>query len=238
VSRLRWTGGGFVPCPDQGDVRIVDSWLVTDGKARAVDAHLRRFAMACAAQHAVLCAAQHAVPAGRFACAAVARIPAAGRWFPRLELAVADGRPWLQLWLRPAPASRSAIRLWLPPEPDQRVRPRVKGPDLRYLAGLRDAAVQAGADEAVLVSAQGYVLEGGTTSLLWWRGETLCGPPPDAAVLPSVTRAVLLDLAARRGIPVRFEYVSPEELATLPIWAVNALHGVRTGTLVSHRGED
>jgi branched-subunit amino acid aminotransferase/4-amino-4-deoxychorismate lyase len=218
VTRLRWTGDGFAPCADQGDVRIVDSWLVTDGKARAVDAHLRRFSQSCASLYGVR--------AERFACAAVSLIPKSGLWFPRLELAVADGDADLRIWLRPAPALGSAVRLWVPPEPDQRAQPRVKGPDLPYLARLRDAAHQAGADEPVLVSADGYVLEGGSTSLLWWRDNTLCAPPLEA-VLPSVTRAVLLDAAAARGIPVRFELVTPAELRRFPIWAVNALHGIR-----------
>jgi branched-subunit amino acid aminotransferase/4-amino-4-deoxychorismate lyase len=240
VTRLRWTGDGFVPCADPGDLRIIDSWLVTDGKARAVDAHLRRFGQTCADLYGVR--------AEEFARAAVRRIPLAGSWFPRLELTVAghggdgDGSAdssaggsgsgggsgiELRVWLRAAPALGTSVRLWIPPQPDQRVQPRVKGPDLRYLAGLRDAAVKAGADEALLVSADGYVLEGATTSLLWWRGNTLCAPPSDAAILPSVTRALLLDTAAARGIPVRFELVTPAELRQFPVWAVNALHGIR-----------
>jgi branched-subunit amino acid aminotransferase/4-amino-4-deoxychorismate lyase len=221
VTRLRWTGDGFAPCQDQGEVKIIDSWLVTEGRARAADAHLRRFAEACAEQYGV--------QAERFACAAMTRIPAAGRWFPRLELAAADGLVCFQLWLRRAPALGSAVRLWLPPEPDQRLHPRVKGPDLAYLNRLRDAAVKANADEAMLVSADGYVLEGATTSLLWWRGNTLCAPPAEAAVLPSVTRAVLLDAAAAQDIAVRFELVTPAELRDAQVWAVNALHGIRAG---------
>jgi branched-subunit amino acid aminotransferase/4-amino-4-deoxychorismate lyase len=100
----------------------------------------------------------------------------------------------------------------------------VKGPDLAYLTALREAAA---GDEPVLVSPEGYVLEGATTSLMWWRGNTLCVPPAKL-VLPSVTRDVLLELAAARGIPVRSELAAPGELRPLQVWAVNALHGVRT----------
>jgi branched-subunit amino acid aminotransferase/4-amino-4-deoxychorismate lyase len=221
VTRLRWTGDGFVSCADPGDVRIIDSFLVTDGKARAVDKHLRRFCLSCKSLYGVR--------ADRFAGAAAMRIPLTGRWFPRLELAVASdgGEVQLGLWLRAAPAPGSAVRLWVPPTPDQRIRPRVKGPDLPYLAELRDSAHSAGADEAVLVSTDGYVLEGATTSLMWWRGNTLCVPPTEL-VLPSVTREVLLELAAARGIPLRSDLAAPGELRTVPVWAVNALHGVRT----------
>jgi branched-subunit amino acid aminotransferase/4-amino-4-deoxychorismate lyase len=222
VTRLAWTGEGWVSGPDvPGDVRIVDSWLVTDGRGRAVDAHLRRFARACAGLYGVR--------AGEFACAALARVPARGRWFPRLELAVTHD---LVLWLRPAPPLGDAVRLWLPPEPDQRVLPGVKGPDLPYLTRLREAAA---GDEPLLVSADGYVLEGATTSLLWWRGNTLCAPPPEL-VLPSVTRALLLDAATARGIPVRFDLATPAELRPLRVWAVNALHGVRVAHLGAPQG--
>jgi branched-subunit amino acid aminotransferase/4-amino-4-deoxychorismate lyase len=231
VTRLGWTGDALVPCTDQGDVRIVDSWLVTDGKARALTAHLHRFTRSCASLYGVR--------ADLFACAAVTAVPATGRWFPRLELAVSgDGDVRLRIWLRPAPALGSTLRLWRPPEPDQRSRPRVKGPDLAYLAGLRDAAQAAGADEAVLVSASGYVLEGASTSLLWWRGDTLCAPPPDTPVLPSVTRAVLLEAAAGRGIRVRYELVTPDELRSLPVWAVNALHGIRPAMFLPLLSDD
>jgi branched-subunit amino acid aminotransferase/4-amino-4-deoxychorismate lyase len=215
VTRLAWTGEGWAPGVP-GCVRIVDSWLVTDGRGRAVDAHLRRFARACASLYGVR--------AGEFACAALARIPARGRWFPRLELAVTDaGGAVLSLWLRPAPPLGGTVRLWLPPEPDQRVLPRVKGPDLPYLTRLREAAAD---DEPLLVSAEGHVLEGATTSVLWWRGNTLCAPPAEL-VLPSVTRTLLLDAATARGIPVRIDLATPAELRPLRVWAVNALHGVR-----------
>jgi hypothetical protein len=70
VTRLRWTGDGFVPCADPGDVRIIDSFLVTDGKARAVDEHLRRFCRSCQSLYGVR--------ADRFAGAAAMRIPRSG----------------------------------------------------------------------------------------------------------------------------------------------------------------
>jgi branched-subunit amino acid aminotransferase/4-amino-4-deoxychorismate lyase len=223
VTRLRWCGGdSFEPVDNPGEVRVIDSWLVSDGRARAIDAHRQRFTAACAELSRV--------EAGRFFLAALRQVPATGRWFPRAELAVADGTWRLQVWLRPAPPAAASIRLWIPPQPDQRTCPRIKGPDLAYLSALRDAAVAAGADEAVLLSPDGTVREGTTTSILWWRGETFCAPPLSAALLPGVTRAVLVDAAAARNIPVRFEHATPAELAGLQVWAVNALHGIRPVT--------
>jgi branched-subunit amino acid aminotransferase/4-amino-4-deoxychorismate lyase len=238
AKRLQWADGGtFEAVADCGEVRVIDSWLVNDGRARAIDAHLRRFSAACAA---VSSADDTAVrsPAGgvpradaeRFMRMALRQIPATGRWFPRAELALVDGAYRLRLWLRPAPPPAQSIRLWVPPEPDQRTCPRIKGPDLAYLSALRDTAVTAGADEAVLLSPDGTVREGTTTSILWWRDEVLCAPPSDDPLLPSVTRAVLLEAAAARNIPVAFEHATPAELAGLQVWAVNALHGIRPVT--------
>ena len=70
------------------------------------------------------------------------------------------------------------------------------------------------------------MLEGGTTSLLWWREGTLCAPPPRAPVLPGITRSLLLAHAAA----VAFENVTPADLAGLEVWAVNALYGIRPVT--------
>jgi branched-subunit amino acid aminotransferase/4-amino-4-deoxychorismate lyase len=228
-KRLQWGDGGtFEAMDDRGEVRVIDSWLVNDGRTRAIDAHLRRFSAACAAVSSV-----DRVPRAemeRFLGTALRQIPATGRWFPRAELALVDGTPRLRLWLRPAPPLAKSIRLWVPPEPDQRTCPRIKGPDLAYLSALRDTAVAAGADEAVLLSPDGTVREGTTTSILWWRDEVLCAPPPGDTLLASVTRAVLLEAAAAREIPVTFEHATPAELAGLQVWAVNALHGIRPVT--------
>ena len=53
-----------------------------------------------------------------------------------------------------------------------------------------------------IADADGRLLEGAFTSLLWWEGETLCAVPDDAPILPGITRALLLELARERGTPV------------------------------------
>jgi branched-subunit amino acid aminotransferase/4-amino-4-deoxychorismate lyase len=230
VTRLRWSGDGFEEVDDPGDVRVIDSWLVDDGRGRAIDAHMRRFAAGCAELSAAGVAGIGVSRAEvvRFLRSALLRVPVTGRWFPRVELVFAEGVMQLQLWIRPAPARAGpGIGLWVPPCADQRAWPSVKGPDLDYLNRLRADAVAAGADEAVLLSPDGTVREGGTTSILWWRGQVICASPPGETLLPSVTRARLLGLAEAKGIPVRFEYATPGELAGLRVWAVNALHGIR-----------
>jgi branched-subunit amino acid aminotransferase/4-amino-4-deoxychorismate lyase len=225
--RLRWTGAGdrFESASRPGDVLIVDSWLVADGRVRAYDAHARRFSVACAGLLDIA-----AGQIREFMRAAAARLPAEGRWFPRAELALVSGVPRLQLWIRPAPPPGRTVRLWLSAAPDARTHPQIKGPDLDWLTRQREAAVAAGADEAVLLSRDGRVLEGATTSILWWRDDTLCAPAEDAGVLPGITRSILLDAVAASGVPVAFASPAPAELAGLEVWAVNALHGIRPVT--------
>ncbi|MGH3169658.1 MAG: aminotransferase class IV, partial [Trebonia sp.] len=144
--------------------------------------------------------------------------------------------PALQFRIRPAPpragrAGRAGtVRLWVAPGPDGRKHPDVKGPDLDWLGDRRQAAVTAGADEAVLVSPGGHVLEGATTSILWWRGDTLCAPAEDGRILPGTTRAILLDAARSCGVRVIFESAVPASLDGLETWTVNALHGIRPVT--------
>jgi branched-subunit amino acid aminotransferase/4-amino-4-deoxychorismate lyase len=87
-----------------------------------------------------------------------------------------------------------------------------------------------GADEAVLLNDDGFVLEGALSSLVWWRGDVLCAPGDDVPWLPSVTRDQVLAIAEQSGYETRFEYVRPEDLAGLEIWVLSALHGIRVVT--------
>lgn len=217
--------GEPAPAADPGEVRIVDSWLVDDGRVLAFDAHVRRFAAACGGFCGI---GQHQIE--DFMRAAASRVPARGRWFPRAELAVTGDTPSLAFRIRPAPPRGESVTLWVASAPDSRKHPDVKGPDLDWLAAQRRAAVAAGADEAVLVSPGGHVLEGSTTSILWWRGDALCAPPADGAILPGTTRAVLLDTAQTLGLRVVFEDATPAGLDRLEVWTVNALHGIRPVT--------
>jgi branched-subunit amino acid aminotransferase/4-amino-4-deoxychorismate lyase len=198
-----------------------DSWLVADGRARAVERHWARFSATCL-EHGVEPEALAAFRAG------VERaLPARGRWFPRVELRD-DGE--LALQLRPAPRREPTVVAWVADVPDPRGAPRHKGPDLERLAALRERAAVHGAGEAVIADADGRLLEGAFTSLLWWEGETLCAVPDDAPILPGITRALLLELAHERDTPVAQRRPRPQELAGRETWLVSALHGIRAVT--------
>jgi branched-subunit amino acid aminotransferase/4-amino-4-deoxychorismate lyase len=200
------------------ELLAADSWLVDDGRVRAVERHWARFEANCR---------EHGVESGALAelrAEVAGAVPARGRWFPRVELR-ADGE--LAHQVRPGPAREPTVVAWVADVPDPRREPRHKGPDLERLAALRERAATHGADEAVIADGDGRLLEGAFTSLLWWEGETLCAVPDDAPILPGITRALLLELARGRGTPVAHRRPRPQELAERETWLVSALHGIR-----------
>jgi branched-subunit amino acid aminotransferase/4-amino-4-deoxychorismate lyase len=199
-------------------LRAADSWLVVDGRVRAVERHWTRFSAACS-EHGV---APEAL--ATFRVSVERAVPAHGRWFPRIELRE-DGE--LAILVRPAPPREPTVVAWIADVPDPRRSPRRKGPDLDRLAALRDRAAAHGAGEAVLADADGRLLEGAFTSLLWWEDETLCVVPDDAPILPGITRALLIELAIERDTPVARRRPAPEELVGRETWLVSALHGIR-----------
>jgi len=204
-----------------------DSWLVADGRACAVERHWARFSATCREQGV----APDALAA--FRAEVEGALPARGRWFPRIELR-ADGE--LAVELRPAPPREPTVVAWVADVPDPRVAPRRKGPDLERLGALRERAAAHGAGEAVIADADGRLLEGAYTSLLWWEGETLCAVPDDAPILPGITRALLLELASDRRTPVMLRRPAPRELADRETWLVSALHGIRVVTAWANGG--
>jgi 4-amino-4-deoxychorismate lyase len=60
--------------------------------------------------------------------------------------------------------------------------------------GAQDAAIAAGADDALLVSHDGTVLEAPTANVFWREGDRLLTPSLDLPILAGVTRAALLEI--------------------------------------------
>lgn len=204
-------------------LEVADSWLVEDGRVRSLDAHFERFAR-WVSEVSPDCSPS--LPA--FFEAVKAKIPGAGRWFPRIEFhAEAEAPHHLFLRLRKAPDQLGDVTLWTLPDPDPRRNPSVKGPDLSLGMQMRRNAKMHGADEAVILSQDGYVLEGALSSLVWWRGETLCSSSEDLPWLPSVTRNEIFAIANQMGYATRAERVKPADLVGLEMWALSSLQGIR-----------
>ena len=148
---------------DDSAIEVADSWLVDDGRTRALDLHRARFAASIPAP------ARAELRLDAFWMAALALIPRTGRFFPRVELTAPGGTRRLAFRLRSAPPVSTSVTAITHLGADLRSRPTVKGPDLAALAAVRRQAQRSGAEEAVITTADGFVVEGTTTGLLWWR---------------------------------------------------------------------
>jgi branched-chain amino acid aminotransferase len=67
----------------------------------------------------------------------------------------------------------------------------------------RAQAEVAGAEEALLLNTDGFVVEGATSNLFWIEQETVCTPPLASGILSGVTRSVVLELCRDLKIVVR-----------------------------------
>jgi len=205
-------------------IKAADSFLVSNGTALGLDLHRTRFMTSIARQRYTQ------VDPGAFWDAALATIPREGDWFPRFEMQSTMGAPRLIFRLRSAPELHrsTTVATWTGKDP--RTAPTVKGPDLESMARIRADVHKRGADEAMLLSPDGYVVEGAYSGLLWWRGNILCGPSEALERVDSVTARTLLTLASALGVDTWDESVTPPELDGTEVWAVNALHGIRIVT--------
>ena len=205
-------------------ISAADSWLVTEGTTRALDLHRQRFMTSIPRAHFL------SSDPGAFWDAAIAAIPRTGDWFPRVEMhAPSHAGPRYLFRLRSAPERRKEIVL-ATANGDPRTTPTVKGPDLEALTRVRVEAQQTGADEGVILSPDGYVIEASQSELVWWRGSILCCVSPEFTRVDSVTRRSLLALAAALGVETHAETVTPAELDGTELWGLNALHGARIVT--------
>ncbi len=104
---------------------------------------------------------------------------------------------------------------------------------------LRQAAEEAGAEEAILVR-DGWALEGSTSNLFMVRDQRLFTPPKGPLLLAGITRDLVLELAGIAGIPVEERNIGVEELgaadevwissSTREVMPVTRLDGTLVGT--------
>ena len=210
-----------------GHLAVADSWLVEDGRARHLQEHYDRFMLwsSDVGSNEITNSANLI----KFCIAVTAAIPRIGRWFPRIELLqdTDTGDNQLVFRLREAPEQLETMTLWSYSEPDPRANPHVKGPDLSLGLQMRRAAQMHGADEAVILNSDGYILEGALSALVWFRDEVLCAPGDDLSWIPSITRMEVFAIAEQMGLATRSENAKPADLVGLEIWGLSSLHGIR-----------
>jgi len=93
--------------------------------------------------------------------------------------------------------------------------PLARHKTLNYLESLlaKTEARDHGADDAVLLNTRGEVAEAASSNLFIVRHGGLVTPPPDAGILPGITRREVIGLAAEAGIACDQRVVLPDELA-------------------------
>jgi 4-amino-4-deoxychorismate lyase len=227
---------------DQGLGRgdgVFESVLVTGGAAPWLDAHLERLARSAglleladpgpAAWHALVAAVVDRWPAD---------VEGACRLF--LTRGLGDGCPPTALaLLAPIPADVlrqraegiAVVSLGLGvPAAFRSTAPWLLGgaKTLSYavnMAALRHAHA-IGADDVVLTSLEGQLLEGPTSTVVWAAGGTLHTPPVETGILTGTTMARLFHRAEQAGWPAA---VTPGTVADLhaadAVWLVSGIRG-------------
>ena len=80
--------------------------------------------------------------------------------------------------------------------------PGVKSTSYAVNMAAEAEAKRRGADDAIIVDAEGIVLEGTVTNVWWREGDTLLTPELELGILAGETRAALLGLAEDEGFAV------------------------------------
>ena len=95
------------------------------------------------------------------------------------------------------------------------------------MASQRWAAAH-GVDDVLWVSADGWALEGPTSTLVWLDGDELCTVPAESTgILPGCTARWLLEHAAALGWQAARRMVRPGELAGLGgAWLTSSVRGI------------
>jgi aminodeoxychorismate lyase len=149
--------------------------------------------------------------------------------------------PTLVMSLHPGPALCESLPNW------KLIGASVRLPANQPLAQLkhcnklpqilaRAQADQAGADEALLVNTDGFLVEGASSNLFWVEPETICTPPLASGILAGVTRMVVLELCEKTGIRHGERNIRPGDLVdTEGVFVSLSSYGIVQG--VSFEGQ-
>ena len=78
------------------------------------------------------------------------------------------------------------------------------------------------ADDALLLTRDGWVAEGTVWNVFWWEGDRLRTPAEDVGILPGIGRARVLELA----LPVEQGHYSRQAIAGKSLFLTNAVRGI------------
>jgi len=95
------------------------------------------------------------------------------------------------------------------------LNPMIKSNNLINNALAMQEALKTGADEALMCNQAGEIVECSQSNFFVVRGREVLTPPVSAGLLPGVTRAFVLELAAELGFDAREERIVPEDLGSI-----------------------
>lgn len=102
----------------------------------------------------------------------------------------------------------------------------VKTTDRKVFDRAREEAQSRGADDALLLTSDGFVAEGTLFAIGWFEGERMKLPSLDLGILPSVSRGRVLELAGEIGIETEEGRFRLSELDGRAAWIATAVRGV------------
>lgn len=97
---------------------------------------------------------------------------------------------------------------------------------------LRQQAIDAGAAEAILIK-DGYAIEGAASNIFIVKNGVLITPPNGPALLPGITRDLIIELAANHAIPFREAGITEADLfGADEIWLTSSTREISPVTLL------
>lgn len=224
-----------------------EACLACGTRAFALDAHIDRFYHSISALSIPFSTDAAALRTVLFRCLEAADEPRAVLYWqvsrataPRTHAFPAgEHRPNLLVTVtpkQPMPADR-ALKL-ITAEDIRYAMCNVKTLNLIPNVLANERAKEAGADEAVFVR-DGVVTEGSHTNLHIIKNGTLYTHPADRRILAGVTRAILLELCKKNGVPTAERAFTPEEMlcadevlvssSTLGVRRAESIDGIAVG---------
>lgn len=100
----------------------------------------------------------------------------------------------------------------------------------------REECRAAGADEALLVTSRGEVLEGAASNVFAVIDGQPATPPLESGILPGITRGFVLRACRELGIPMRTRPITREELlGAQEVFVTNAVQGIVPAVSIESR---
>ena len=192
---------------DKAGYGLIETMRVRDGRIPFLDRHLARLARSVA---------ELGLPRPKQDIAALVA-PFSGTGNAVLRVEVLDGRASVTVRDLPSLAPPAVITA---SEPHQPYPHKTTERDCFTDAG-KEAEV-AEADDALLLTPEGWVAEGTVWTVFWWRWDALYTPALDLGILPGIGRARVLELvkSAEQG-----RYPA-QELAGKSLFLANAVRGI------------